>query len=367
MKKVVFGITSLSFGGAERVLVDIVNKLKDQFSITIFTLYGNGAFERQLSKKIKVISLFDKKYEELSFLEKKLLSIQLFVPFLRKILYKKYIKGKYDVEVAFLEGPISWIFGCQGKSNKIAWIHNDIVDVFGTGFKAKMKKKMNHRIYQKFSKLVFVSKDNMKKFMKVFPDIKVNKRVIYNYLDCDLVMKKASKGSAKEIDTHIHSFVQVSRLVEQKAVLRLLDVHKKLMADGYQYKLYIVGDGPLRKELEQKIIEYGVEDTFLLLGQKENPYPYIQAADTFLLTSFYEGYPMVLLEAKALDKFILLTDSAARETLIDYEDSLIVPNNEKGIYKGIVSVLERKSKKSKKKKDRNLGLLKQIVDILEGE
>ena len=163
-------------------------------------------------------------------------------------------------------------------------------------------------------------------------------------------MKKASKGTVKEIDRSVPSFVQVSRIVKQKALFRLLEVHKNLIEEGYQYKIYIVGDGDLRKNLEEKIKEYGLEDSFVLLGQKENPYPYIQAADTFMLTSFYEGYPMVLLEAKALDKFILLTDSAARETLTGYENSLVVPNSEEGIYKGIVSVLEGKVKKSKKKK-----------------
>lgn len=367
MKEIVFGITSLGLGGAERVLVDMANKLKDQFSITIFTLYGKGEFLSQLSKKIKVVSYIDKKYEELSFFRKKLLSLQLLIPFLRKRIYTKYIKGKYDVEIAFLEGPITWLFSTSSSSSKIAWVHNDIEDVFDRGIKAQYKKSMNHTCYKKYNKIVFVSKDNMQKFTSFFPDILIDKRVIHNYLDCDLVMKKANKGSAKEIDKSVPSFVQVSRIVKQKALFRLLEVHKNLLEDGYQHKIYIVGDGDLRVNLEHKIEEYGLQNSFILLGQKENPYPYIQAADTFMLTSFYEGYPMVLLEAKALDKFILLTDSAARETLTGYDDCLIVPNNEEGIYQGIVSVLESKVKRNRKKKDRNLGILKQIIDILEGE
>ena len=58
MKKIVFGITSLGIGGAERVLVDIVNKLQNEYDITIFTLYGKGAFEKELSKNIKLIIIF---------------------------------------------------------------------------------------------------------------------------------------------------------------------------------------------------------------------------------------------------------------------------------------------------------------------
>ena len=123
----------------------------------------------------------------------------------------------------------------------------------------------------------------------------------------------------------------------------------------------------LREELDNKIKEYGIEDTFILLGKKENPYPYIKAADYFMLTSYYEGYPMVLLEAKALNKYIIITDSAARETILDYENKIIVKNNEDGIYKGIKAILKNKPKAKNKNKDANKKILDEIVNVIEGE
>ncbi|MDE5888660.1 MAG: glycosyltransferase, partial [Bacilli bacterium] len=153
----------------------------------------------------------------------------------------------------------------------------------------------------------------------------------------------------------------------QKAVLRLLDVHKKLINDGFDHNIYIVGDGPQREELEEKIKKYGVESTFNLLGKRENPYPYIKAADYFMLMSYYEGYPMVLLEGKALNKYILMTDSAARETLIGYNDSMIVKNNEKGIYEGIKELIEKKPKALKKNKDMNKEILDEVISLIDGE
>lgn len=367
MKKIVFGITSLGLGGAERVLVDIVNEICDKYEITIFALYGNGEFECQLDKKVKFISVYKESFNELSLLKRKWISFQMVCSGLRKKIYNKYIKDKFDVEVAFLEGPITWIMAETSKAKKIVWVHNDIEDVFDKDKGSSLKQKMNKECYLKYNNIVFVSKDNMKKFKKYFPDVKADMQVIYNYLNTDSVKEKAKAFKVTEIDKKRVSFVQVSRLVDQKAVLRLLDVHKKLIDDGLLHNIYIVGDGPLRSELESRIKEYGLEDSFILLGKKENPYPYIKAADYFMLMSYYEGYPMVLLEGKALEKYILITDSAARETLIGYNDSKIVKNNEKGIYEGIKDIVENRPKVLKKNKDMNKEILKEVINLIDGE
>ena len=63
MKKLLFGITSLTLGGAERVLVDLANKLCNKYEITIFTIYSNGELEKQLSKKVKMRTLYNVQYK----------------------------------------------------------------------------------------------------------------------------------------------------------------------------------------------------------------------------------------------------------------------------------------------------------------
>lgn len=367
MKKIVFGITSLGFGGAERVLVDICNKLVKKYDITILTLYPNGEFNKQLNEKIRLLSVFDKEYNKLSKISKIRISMKMLSKNWRNKIYNKFIKDKYDVVVAFLEGPMTWILSCDEKVKKIVWVHNDIESVFGTGKKAQLKQKLNDECYKKYDEIVFVSKDNLNKFENYFKDNKVSKRVIYNYLDCEVVLKKADEDIFKEINDDCVSFVQVSRLVEQKAVMRLLQVHDKLIKDGYKHRIYIVGDGDLRDEIQNKINELSVNDTFILLGKKINPYPYIKKGDYFMLTSYYEGYPLVLLEAKALNKFILLTDSAARETLTNYNNKLIVENSEQGIYDGIKKICNNEIKIKKDKDNSNEEILKEIIDLIEGE
>ncbi len=71
MKKIIFGITSLTLGGAERVLVDIANELKKEYEVTIFTLYSDGEFESQLDYGIKLVSVYNKPYKELNIFQKK--------------------------------------------------------------------------------------------------------------------------------------------------------------------------------------------------------------------------------------------------------------------------------------------------------
>jgi len=361
IKKIIFGITSLTFGGAERVLVDICNELKNEYDITIFSLYGNGGLEKQLDKEIKFKSIYNKSFNELSKLEKILFSLRLM--FFKNIIYKRYIKNDYDVEIAFLEGPITRLFSVKNnKVQKIAWVHNDIKLVFGQGIKAKIKGLIDKKVYNKYNKIVFVTKDNKKSFEEMYK-LNNNRYVIYNYLNQNEVIKK-SEEKIDKLSINVN-FVTISRLVEQKAIDRLVKVHTKLIKDGFYHNFYIVGDGPKKKEIQELINLNNVNDTFILLGKKENPYPYIKAADYFCLFSYFEGYPMVIEEAKTLNKFILITDTAARENLQNYSNSIITENNESGIYDTIKKVIKNKYEIDKNFKYKNDEILLKIKQLIE--
>lgn len=336
MKKILFGITGLTLGGAERVLVDIANNLSDRYDITIFTFYAGGEFEKELKPNIKRKTIYDKPYNDLSKKEKKKISFNLF--FRKKHLYKKYVKGDYDIEIAFLEGPITRLFTVKNKNTKkIAWIHNDMKHVFGADLKAKIKIILEKHCYEAYEKLIFVSKDNLRSFEK---NIKINKpkQIIYNYIDSENVRKNAEQSIDIKLDDSAVNIVSVSRLVEQKGIDRWINVHAKLKQEGSNQKVYIIGDGPLRESLKKQIAESGVEDSFILLGKQPNPYPFIKMGDYFALFSYFEGYGMVLEEAKILDKKILITDTAAREAVDGYKNANVFPNTEEGLYEGLKQI-----------------------------
>lgn len=374
MKKILFGITGLTIGGAERVLVDLVNKLSSDYDITIFTIYPKGELEKELNKNVKLKSLYNKPYKELSKIGQKLIA-PLKVLLFKNSIYNKKIKDNYDEEIAFLEGPITRLFSVKNeRAKKIAWIHNDISKVFGQGIKSKIKKHLDSKIYEKYNDLVFVSKDNLEKFNKTYTNLNVSKehkKVIYNYIDKERIIKKSNENIDIPFDENSINFVTVSRLVYQKGIDRLIKVHKKLIESGYRHNLYVIGNGPEKEKLERLIKENNVEKTFHLLGQKENPYPYIRKANYFCLLSRFEGYGMVLEEAKILEKKIIITDTAAREAVEGYSNKIILENTEEGIYNGLLDVLENnkqegKTRENEEKKEQydNSSIIEEVKELI---
>lgn len=365
MKKIIFGITSLTIGGAERVLVDLANRLSEEYSVTIFTIYDGGELKNELNSNIKKIALYRKPYKNLSKFQKLKASLKLI--FYRRKIYEAIMKRGFDAEIAFLEGPVTRLFATSlnnklvnsktntkgvskntdnvnnlEKSNtKIAWIHNDISKVYGSGIKSKIKKWVDGKLYKKYDKLVFVSEENQKDFNKEYKWAnESHEEIIRNYIDYKKVLQKADEKVDLPYDSKEINLLTVCRLVEQKALDRFIKVCKELENKGIHAKVYVVGDGPQRYNLQKQIDEEGLTDRFILLGQKENPYPYIKYCDYFCLLSYYEGYGMVLEEAKILNKPIILTNTAAIECVQGYDKAIVLENNFEGIVKGLEKELK---------------------------
>ena len=379
MKKIVFGITSLGIGGAERVLIDIVNKIANEYDITIFTLYKGGVFAKELDSRINLCSLYDKPFEKMSRFYRKI--IPLYVLIFGRNIFNKFIKGRYDTEIAFLEGPITRIFKYDDNSKKIVWVHNDIRKVFGNNFKSKLKAMIDKKIYNKYNNIVFVSEDNKEAFNDMYinsenTQLREKELVIYNYIDKERILKKAEQNNyneeenknekdAQEIDNTKVSIITVARLVEQKAIDRLAKIHKKIQDDGLEHNIYVVGDGPERSKLEQLIHNLKIEKSFKLLGKKENPYIYMKKADYFALLTYFEGYPMAVEEAKILNKKIIITNTAAKEVVRDYDKKVILENNEQAIYEGLSEILKNGINSEEKKHEYdNSYLIEEIKNIL---
>ncbi len=346
----------------------MVNKLSDTFDITIFTIYGKGELEKSLNQNIKVKRMFEYRYQELTKIQKVIIPLKILL--FQKSYYKKYIQGDYDVEVAFLEGPITRLFSTKNNhTKKIAWIHNDISRVYGNGIKAKIKLMIDRSIYNKYQKLVFVSKDNKEVFDIRYPDIKPSEEVIYNYINSENVIEKAEETIDFQFDHNQLNFLTVARLVEQKGIDRLIRIHRELIANHYANKFYIIGDGPEKEELEKLIKEEHLQETFFLLGAKENPYPYMKQADIFCLLSKFEGYGMVLEEAKILNKPIIITNTAAREAVENYKNAIIVENDEHEIYNKLKYIIENdiKSFGKDEKEYRNEDIITKLENLLEEE
>ena len=164
-------------------------------------------------------------------------------------------------------------------------------------------------------------------------------------------------------------FLSVGRLVKQKGFDRFMRVHKRLIDEGLFHTVYIIGDGEERVSLLKLAKELKVEDSFIFLGKMDNPYPYMKSADYFALLSHFEGYGMVVEEAKILNKPIIITNTAAVEAVRDYEKKLIVENDEESIYNELKNVLTGKYNylniNDNKKTYDNIHLLEDIKQLFE--
>ena len=342
MKRIVFGITGLTVGGAERVLIDLANRLCDEYDITIFTIYGRGSLMYQLDPKVKVISLFKYIFEDYFFIQRILISL--------KLLFGIKPPNGYDTMIAFLEGPITRLFAKDKTTKKLAWIHVDISEAFGKGKLAKLKLKIDQKLYKKYDKVVFVSEENRDDFNNTCGKMK-NEVVVRNYLDYKKIIEKAEEKEDLPFNKDEINLVTACRLTNQKAIDRFARVHSWLERDGYHSKVYIVGDGPKRLDLQKYIDSLGITNSFYLLGEKTNPYPFMKAADYFCLLSYYEGYGMVLDEAKILGKNIVITDTASRESIEKYSKAIIADNSDEGIYSTLKEVIAKgKPEETKKEK-----------------
>jgi len=141
-------------------------------------------------------------------------------------------------------------------------------------------------------------------------------------------------------EASVPTFISVGTVFPQKGFDRLLKVHKKLLEEGFQHNVLIVGDGYDFENIKKLKSELGLDKTAVMLGFTDNPYPYFKNADFYILSSRYEGFPTVLFEAITLKKNIISTEvSGSAEMLNNGELGLLVENSEEGIYSGMKQAL----------------------------
>lgn len=337
VKKILFLIDSLQGGGAERALVNLVRKLDPKkYDITVATIYNHGIYINQLPDYVKYKTLGVKGFRGINYICK------LIPP---KVLHQIFIKEKFDLEVAFLEGISTKIIsgGCK-NIKKIAWVRID-VEQHKRAEVCFFSREQIINCYQMFNKIAFVGEDARQSFERHY-GIKENLYIIRNIFEYEDMIKK----SKEECDLSGYCrpiFISVGRLEYQKGYERLLRVHKKLIESGYNHSVIILGEGSLKKKLEEQIRSYGVERTFYLLGFHKNPFKYIAKADWYISSSHFEGFSSVIREATLLETPIIATSCAGvREVLgNNSEFGVLVENSEQGLYEGMKKVLNDENMK----------------------
>ncbi len=351
-KKILIRIGSLRHGGAEKVLVTFLKNLpKDKYEIDLLLNLYSGKYLSEVPDWINVLYLNKGEMittNRIQDIPKKVFRVlyQKLLQKFPKILYSMILKNKkYDVEFAAIHGMRDDILNSPIKSSKkIVWIHNDLT-----------KTEFHHytddefRKFFGFDKIMVISEHIQKDFENLAKTESEKSKIvrIYNPIDTEEILKKSDASTPLSMTNHhpssiIHhpTFLSVGTVFPQKGFDRLLIIHKKLLDEGYQHQIKIIGDGYDFENIKNLKTELGLDKTVEMLGFTENPYPFFKNSDFYILSSRYEGFPTVLFEAITLKKNIIATDvSGVREMLEDGKLGLIVENSEKGIYDGMKKAL----------------------------
>lgn len=332
-KNILFFINTLRAGGAERVLIDTVNNMdKSKYSITVQTLLDGGEFSNSLCPDINYKSIIRVKN---CFLRKVFIYLLSFV-IPPRLVYKLFIGKDYDCECAFLEGVPTKLIAASAntKAKKLAWIHTDICNnfeaekVFGSVGK-------QIKCYKNYDKIICVSEGVKEAFTSLCGNFE-NATVVYNIIDD----KKIKEQSGERENKKEFRIVTVGRLEDCKGYDRLLRVHKRLINEGFNYKLIFVGDGSERDALQEYVKNNSLEKVTEFLGFCSNPYKHINNADLLAFPSKIEGFSTVICESIILGKPVMATDCpGTKEILGDSEFGLVTENNEEAIYDGIKKML----------------------------
>lgn len=340
MKKVLFFIESLSRGGAEKVLSDVVCHLdKTKFDVTVCTVTDGDVYQEKVSEACRYRSLLKTESYRAGGIRKVLfwLMMKLIYHFPARLVYRLFFHEEYDVEVAFVEGFATKLIAVSSnkKSRKIAWIHTDMENN-PYADRCYRNCKAQEKAYRCFDEIVCVSQRVKEVFEKRFPACKPAV-VQYNPVDEMLIAEK----SAEPIDFQRPGgllLASVGRLEEQKGYVRLLNAVGKLLGRGYRFSLWIIGDGTQRKALEDIIRKYDMADSVQLLGFQPNPFCYLEKCDAFVCSSYAEGFSTAATESLILEKPIFTVDCAGMNELFGgYSCGEIVDNS----YEALYDMLER--------------------------
>ena len=356
-KNIIFCAYNLDVGGIETALVSLLNNLDYQkYNIYLFLVKKEGIFLDRISKQVKIITF--------NICESKNVIFRKAINFFKLQYFKLKYKNKFDFAAAYA----TTIKACTklayhfSKNNAI-WIHGDFTKEFHGKALKKFTKYIN---VQKYKKIIFVANSIKENFNKEGIIFNGKSYVFNNFIDYNRINKLAEE---KIIKKRKMTLVNVSRHEEKaKNLLLLLKCVKRLIDDGYDFDLWMVGDGPDHSLYTDYVQKNNLNDVVKFLGQKSNPFIYYKVADAVVLSSFLEGNPVVFIEAKVLGKPIITTNVS--DALIDIKDKygIVTDISEDGFYKGLKEFLDRGFQPQKFNPEQfNKEILQKLTQVIDND
>lgn len=369
-KKLLFVIHRLDAGGAEKSIVSLLNSLPlDHLDIDLLAYKPTGIFRTQIPKGVNFVET----PSEIICETEKITNIRFWKNCTIKLLFLKVLcivmnrfRGKnsrmkmshnqfynefwkpyipvldkeYDVAISYIDGCNYYVIDHVKAKKKILWCHNDYN-------KLDLIPDYDLQYYNKCDHACTISEICCQSLRDNFPSIAEKFEVVENISSSRIIFAQANmlEEQQKEHDGYKDDkrikLLSMGRLVEQKGYDMAIEAAKKLKDRGLDFCWYIIGDGELRETLKSKIIKNKIDDCFILLGVRSNPYPYIKQADIFVMPSRYEGKSIALDEAKILRKPIIVTKyPSVYDAIEDRAEGIIVDINADSIADGITELVQ---------------------------
>lgn len=384
-KKIAIVFNRMIVGGAEKACINFLKNINhSEYDIYLFTTVKDNPYIDEIPIYVCVcdISKCVSKERLINDIRKIRLSKVVRGLFCRAMLritkdnYKKHVYSckvnplsdvYFDCVIAYKANyadTSSALYALRGNK-KAAIVHSDLSD------DSNVVSEFGPHV-ERFDKIFCVSQSQLARTNRIYPCLSKKTAVMLNTIDYDGIKALADK---KIMSLNSLLIVTVGRLSSEKGQQMIPETARMLVDAGYDIHWYLVGDGPLREEVEREIEKHGVSDRVILLGTQSNPYPYIKNCDIYVQPSFSEGYCTTTMEAKILQKPIVTTDAPGmREQFVSGENGLIVDAmTPEALFDGIKTLIDHPEMREKfvenlEKEDHdNSKEMQKLYDFIEGK
>ena len=350
---ILFVIDALECGGAEKSLVSLLPLIDyERYDVDLLMFARGGVFEKYVPSEVNVIqhdlygsspidklsrSLHQLSFSALLRLHPERHSAENRWRAMHNVV--KAMKQQYDIAIAYQQGfPTFFVATKVQARKKMAWIN---VDVYEAGYDMFFCR----QFYEQMDHVVPVSEALQEKLTIHSPWMVDKLTCIYDIVNQVLVRKMA----LERIDDMQHengefTIVTVGRLATQKNHILAVETARLLKEKKLKFKWFFVGEGDTRSAIEKLIAKYDLEEQVILLGLKENPYPYMANADIYVQTSSFEGFGLTIAEAKILHKPIISTNfDIVHDQIVDGKNGLIAEMNPESVANRVLKIVNNDS------------------------
>lgn len=364
-KKLLIVSHALELGGAERSLIGLLDSIDPaKWEIDLFLLRHEGELMDEIPKHVNLLPQITAYTVLARPMTDTLREGHLFLTAARllgKIAAMQYIKKhehtesnvqleyshkytcplmpkiqpqtEYNLAISFLT-PHYFVTKKVRAKRKLAWIHTDYA-------KVQVNIQSETAMWGAYDHIASISEAVTNGFLQVFPSLKDKICLIENILPSRLVhVQSAAEEVKSDMPAGSTRLLSIGRYSAQKNFDNIPDICARLVNAGLDVKWYIIGFGGDEALIREKIERAHMENRVIMLGKKENPYPYIAACDLYVQPSRYEGKSVTVREAQMLGKPVVITRYATSASQLEEDvDGVIVPMDNEGCANGIAALL----------------------------